>query len=164
MKHMTNTRVSDCEILEKRYPILVKQFSLRHGSGGEGLHPGGDGAIRGFEARAPITFSLSTERRVHRPYGMAGGGPGKSGRNLALLKLPDGRDRWVNVGGKGIIKLRRGEQLFIHTPGGGAWGSLPNSGISPGNNYIDGIAKNAEEQHWRGMGSLHNFSTAQNEG
>ncbi|KAJ9397496.1 hypothetical protein DTO282F9_5501 [Paecilomyces variotii] len=162
--HMTNTRVSDCEILEKRYPILVKQFSLRHGSGGEGLHPGGDGAIRGFEARAPITFSLSTERRVHRPYGMAGGGPGKSGRNLALLKLPDGRDRWVNVGGKGIIKLRRGEQLFIHTPGGGAWGALPNSGISPRNNYIDGIAKNGEEQYWRGMGSLHNFSTTQNEG
>ncbi|KAJ9260556.1 hypothetical protein DTO212C5_8485 [Paecilomyces variotii] len=162
--HMTNTRVSDCEILEKRYPVLVKQFSLRHGSGGEGLHPGGDGAIRGFEARAPITFSLSTERRVHRPYGMAGGGPGKSGRNLALLKLPDGRDRWVNVGGKGIIKLRRGEQLFIHTPGGGAWGALPNSGISPGNNYIDGIAKNGEKQYWRGMGSLHNFSTTQNEG
>lgn len=67
---MTNTRVTDLEILEKRYPI-------RHGSGGEGLHPGGDGAIRVFEARATMTFSLSSERRVHRPYGMAGGRAGQ---------------------------------------------------------------------------------------
>ncbi|GAD95409.1 hypothetical protein ANI_1_1666074 [Paecilomyces variotii No. 5] len=162
--NMTNTRVSDCEILEKRYPVLVKQFSLRPESGGEGLHPGGNGAIRGFEARAPMTFSLSTERRVHQPYGMAGGGPGKSGRNLALLKLPDGRDRWVNVGGKGIIKLRRGEQLFVHTPGGGAWGALPDAGTSDGRNGHDESVKNGEGQYWRGMGSLHNFAATQNAG
>lgn len=126
---MTNTRVSDLEVLEKRFPILVKQFSIRHGSGGKGFHPGGDGAIRGFEARAKMTFSLSSERRVHRPYGMAGGEPGLSGRNLALLKIPGAAaasegegDRWVNVGGRGIVHLQCGEQLYIFTPGGGGYG------------------------------------------
>ena len=154
---MTNTRVSDLEILEKRYPVLVKQFSIRHGSGGIGAHPGGSGSIRAFEARAPMTFSLSSERRTHRPYGMNGGGPGKSGRNLALLHLPDGKKRWANVGGKGIVKLQPGEQLYVHTPGGGAWGSLEEARLA------NGIAEK-KHQYWRGTGSLHTFAATQNEG
>ncbi|KAI5919036.1 Hydantoinase B/oxoprolinase-domain-containing protein [Camillea tinctor] len=153
--NMTNTRVSDLEILEKRYPILVKQFSIRHGSGGEGAHPGGDGSIRAFEARADMTFSISSERRTHRPYGMNGGGPGKSGKNLALLHLESGKKRWVNVGGRGIVQLKRGEQLWIYTPGGGAWGASEDVTIS---HIVD-----KKQQHWKGTGSLHTFAATQNE-
>lgn len=170
---MTNTRVSDLEILEKRCPILVKQFSLRPNSGGKGVHPGGDGAIRAIEARAPVTFALSSERRAFRPYGMAGGGEGSPGRNLACLKMPDGKARWVNVGGYGVIKLECGEQMYIHTPGGGAWGALPEpedhetdevvpNGFSNGQGSEGG--KGASSHYWRSMGSLSNFSAIQNEG
>lgn len=153
---MTNTRVSDLEILEKRYPILVRQFSIRHGSGGEGAHPGGDGSIRAFEARAAVTFSLSSERRTHRPYGMNGGGPGRSGRNLALLHLEGGKKRWANVGGKGIVKLKCGEQLWINTPGGGAWGAAEQR-------HANGISEK-KHQYPRATGSLHTFAATQNEG
>jgi 5-oxoprolinase (ATP-hydrolysing) len=153
---MTNTRVSDLEILEKRYPILVKQFFIRHDSGGEGAHPGGDGSIRASEARADMTFSLSSERRTHRPYGMNGGGPGKSGRNLALLHLEGEKKRWVNVGGKGIVKLKCGEQLWVHTPGGGAWGSLEEKDAN-------GVVEK-KHQYPRATGSLHTFAVTQNEG
>ena len=156
---MTNTRVSDLEVLEKRFPLLVKQFSIRHGSGGKGLRPGGNGSIRGFEARARMTFSLSSERRVHRPYGMAGGGPAKCGRNLALLKIPNnGGNRWVNAGGRGIVQLQCGEQLYVHTPGGGGYGeeSLQDQ--------LQEEKENGPPQYWRGMGSLHVYATTQREG
>jgi 5-oxoprolinase (ATP-hydrolysing) len=157
---MTNTRVSDVEVLEKRYPVLVKQFAIRHGSGGQGAHFGGNGAIRAFEARAPMTFSLSSERRTHRPYGMNGGSPGMSGRNLALLHLPDGRQRWVNVGGRGVVKLQAGEQLYINTPGGGGWGE---EASTDGNGETGNIVEKPV-QYWRGTGSLHTFAATQNEG
>lgn len=162
VKNMTNTRITDLEILEKRYPVRVKEFPIRPDSGGQGLHPGGNGAIRAFEARAAMTFSLSSERRVHQPYGMAGGGPGKSGRNLALLKLDDGRDRWVNVGGKGIIQLKCGEQLYVHTPGGGGWGS-PREQNGVDAPLVDENDK-PQPQYWRGTGNLHPYAAAQNEG
>jgi 5-oxoprolinase (ATP-hydrolysing) len=157
---MTNTRVTDLEILEKRYPVLVRQFSIRPDSGGEGLHPGGKGAIRAFEARATMTFSLSSERRVHQPYGMAGGGAGKSSRNLALLKLPDGGNRWVNAGGKGIIQLKCGEQLYVYTPGDGAWGALPRDGEVNGHSSVRQIML----QYCRGTRSLHQYAATQHEG
>lgn len=153
---MTNTRVSDLEILEKRYPVLVKQFAIRPDSGGEGLHPGGNGAIRAFQARAPMTFSLSSERRVHRPYGMNGGGPGKSGINHAILNLPNGKQRVVNVGGKGMIELKCGEVIRVQTPGGGGWG-VREAGT-------DEKKVKQKDQYPRGTGSLHAFAATQNEG
>ena len=158
-KNMTNTRLSDCEVLEKRFPVLIKQFSIRHGSGGTGLHPGGNGAIRGFEARAKMNFSLSSERRAYRPYGMAGGSDGASGRNLALLKLRNGGgERWVNAGGRGIIQLQCGEQLYVHTPGGGGYGEE----VSGKQTHGDGESR--PPQYWRGMGSWHEYATTQREG
>ncbi|KAM5353362.1 hypothetical protein ACJ41O_000012 [Fusarium nematophilum] len=99
--HMTNTRVSDLEILEKRLPVLVRKFGLRPGSGGLSRYRGGDGAIRVIEARTKMTFTLSTDRRTRRLFGMAGGQPGKAGLNLALLDHPSGRKGFANVGGKG---------------------------------------------------------------
>jgi 5-oxoprolinase (ATP-hydrolysing) len=159
---MTNTRVSDLEILEKRCPVLVKQFSLRPNSGGKGLHPGGNGAIRAFQARAAMTFALTSERRSFRPNGMAGGGPGEAGKNLALLKLPDGGNRWVNLGGNGIVNLKYGESLYINTPGGGAWGAFERTG----NGITNGTGNQMQQppQYWRGNGSLSNFAATQLEG
>ena len=132
---MTNTRVSDLEILEKRLPVLVRKFGLRPNSGGNGLHHGGDGATRVIEARTKMTFTLNTDRRTRAPFGLAGGHPAKAGLNLALLDHPSGRKNLVNVGGKGVLRLKQGEQLHINTPGGGGWGTpvdeeKPTNGIS----------------------------------
>lgn len=69
---MTNTRITDAEILERRYPIFLKKFSLRADSGGKGKFNGGDGVVRELLFRAPITLSILTERRVFAPYGMEG--------------------------------------------------------------------------------------------
>lgn len=119
--HMTNTRAMDPEVLEKRLPVLIRQFSMRKGSGGRGLHRGGDGVVRVFEPRCPMTFAVGNERRCNRPYGLEGGEPGHAGMNLALINHPTGQ-RLVNVGPRGTVTLKRGEQMQIHTPGGGGWG------------------------------------------
>ncbi|ORY90934.1 Hydantoinase B/oxoprolinase [Leucosporidium creatinivorum] len=88
---MTNTRITDPEILERRYPTILHQFSLRKGSGGKGSHRGGDGVIREIEFLEPIQCSILSERRVYQPYGLAGGGPGQCGRNL-WVKQPRSND------------------------------------------------------------------------
>jgi 5-oxoprolinase (ATP-hydrolysing) len=79
--HMTNTRITDPEVLESRYPVRLVEYSLRRGSGGRGRHRGGDGLVRCYEFRAPVTVSLLTERRATAPYGLAGGYDGARGRN-----------------------------------------------------------------------------------
>jgi N-methylhydantoinase B/oxoprolinase/acetone carboxylase alpha subunit len=84
--HCTNTRITDPEILERRYPVLLRQFSLREGSGGKGRYRGGDGVIREIEALRPLTMSILSERRVLHPYGIAGGEDGKCGRNFVIKK------------------------------------------------------------------------------
>jgi 5-oxoprolinase (ATP-hydrolysing) len=68
--HMTNTRITDPESLEKRYPVILREFSIREGSGGKGVHSGGNGVVRDIECRAPLKFSVITERRVVAPYGL----------------------------------------------------------------------------------------------
>ncbi|KAF9304341.1 hypothetical protein BGZ91_008939, partial [Linnemannia elongata] len=73
-------------ILERRYPVILREFALRAGSGGEGLHPGGEGLVRDIEFLEPMEVSILSERRVFQPYGMAGGGPGASGKNLWVQK------------------------------------------------------------------------------
>jgi 5-oxoprolinase (ATP-hydrolysing) len=120
--HMTNTRISDVEILEKRYPVLVRDFSIRHGSGGTGSRRGGNGVVRVLECREPLTFSMISERRVSQPYGLKGGEPGESGQNLIRKRTTDGKLRIVNLGPRGIVRLEAGEQFIIKTPGGGGWG------------------------------------------
>ena len=117
--HMTNTRITDPEILERRYPVLLREFSLRKGSGGKGMHPGGDGVIRELEPLRPLVMSILSERRVLRPYGLAGGGPGSTGRNLLIRK--DGIV--VNMGGRCSGSVDAGERLRIETPGGGGYGA-----------------------------------------
>ncbi|BGP29500.1 hypothetical protein JCM10296v2_001239 [Rhodotorula toruloides] len=137
--HMTNTRITDPEILERRYPTILHQFSIRQGSGGDGQHRGGDGVVREIEFLEPIQCSILSERRVFRPYGMKGGEPGTSGKNL-WLKLPRVEDgdlprekentdaarqpRTINLGGKATVRMGTGDRIVINTPGGGGWGKV----------------------------------------
>src|SRR5436190_21548836 len=75
-------------VLERRYPVILREFSLRRGTGGLGQHPGGDGVVRDIEFRIPVLVSILSERRVHRPYGLEGGEDGQSGLNLWARKIP----------------------------------------------------------------------------
>jgi 5-oxoprolinase (ATP-hydrolysing) len=118
--HMTNTRITDPEILESRYPVLLREFSLRHGSGGEGKYRGGDGLIREMEFLTPLNVAILSERRVFAPYGFAGGEPGAVGENLYLQK--DGAE--IDLGGKNEIHVQPGDRIRILTPGGGGYGLL----------------------------------------
>ncbi|KAI2625982.1 Hydantoinase B/oxoprolinase-domain-containing protein [Hypomontagnella submonticulosa] len=121
--HMTNTRTTDTEIIEKRYPVLVREFSIRRGSGGRGKFHGGCGIVRDWECRHPLTFGLITERRVHQPYGMMGGEGGACGANFWVKKQEDGTERWINIGSRGQVDMKEGDRCVIHTPGGGGWGT-----------------------------------------
>ena len=116
---MTNTRITDVEIFERRYPVIVRRFALRPNSGGKGKFKGGDGVIREIEFRSPVKVSLLTERRSMAPYGLEGGEPGERGVNLFTRKA-DGVT--VNVGGKCLLSAERGDLLTLLTPGGGGYG------------------------------------------
>ncbi|KAJ9503649.1 hypothetical protein H2202_000788 [Exophiala xenobiotica] len=121
--HMTNTCITDPEILEKRYPCVLRQFTLRDGSGGVGAKMGGDGVVREIEFLEEVQCSILSERRVHRPYGMEGGGKGMVGLNLWITRDDEtGEERRVNLGGKNTVKVKRGDRIVVMTPGGGAWG------------------------------------------
>lgn len=160
---MTNTRITDTEVFERRYPVLLREFSLRSGSGGLGQHRGGDGVIRDIEFRIPVQVSILSERRVFHPYGLEGGGEASCGKNLWVRKVPgqsssratagggsgkteEGKEkveeRIINLGGKNTAEMAAGERIIIMTPGGGGWGassssSSPSSqqeGVVEGNN------------------------------
>ncbi|KAL1963413.1 hypothetical protein VTN77DRAFT_8429 [Rasamsonia byssochlamydoides] len=119
----TNTRMTDPETLEKRYPVLLREFSIRRGSGGAGRNRGGDGCIRDIELRRPLQVSILSERRVIPPYGMAGGEDGQRGVNLWIRKDPiDGTERTISVGGKATMAMNAGDRIVIKTPGGGGYG------------------------------------------
>lgn len=112
--HMTNTRITDLEILEQRYPIVLKKFSLRTDeSGGDGYFKGGEGVQRELLFRKPVTLSVLTERRAIKNYGLEGGEPGKVGLNL--LQKSDGRV--INLGGKTAINVEAGDVFSMLTPG-----------------------------------------------
>lgn len=122
--HMTNTRITDPEILEKRYPTMLRQFSIREGSGGKGLHRGGDGVVREIEFLSPMQCSILSERRVHRPYGLEGGEDASTGLNLWVSRDEEtGEERRVNIGGKNTVSVKTHDRVVIQTAGGGGWGS-----------------------------------------
>jgi N-methylhydantoinase B len=116
--HMTNTRNTPVEALETELPIRVLQYRLRRGSGGAGTHRGGDGLVREIEFLEPATVSVLCERRLGRPYGLAGGEAGASGRTLVLR--PDGSAEELPA--RASVRLAAGEAIRIETPGGGGWG------------------------------------------
>ena len=116
--HMTNSRLTDPEVLEWRFPVLLREFAIRRDSGGAGRWHGGDGAVRRIEFTEPMTVStLSGHRRV-APYGMAGGSPGELGRNR--VERADGST--VELAGCDSADVRPGDTLVIETPGGGGYG------------------------------------------
>jgi N-methylhydantoinase B/oxoprolinase/acetone carboxylase alpha subunit len=111
---MTNTRITDPEVLEARFPVRVVQFGIRRGSGGAGKRRGGDGVIRELEMLEPMRVSILSERRVLAPFGLEGGASGQRGRNFC-------GDR--DVGGKAVFDVEAGERVRIETPGGGGHGA-----------------------------------------
>ncbi|KAF9223159.1 Hydantoinase B/oxoprolinase [Gyrodon lividus] len=137
--HITNTRIGDVEILERRYPVLLHRFGLRSESGGDGKWRGGDGVIREFEVTHGLQVSILSERRTRAPYGMEGGESAMMGRNTwikqrrkedgDLLEGEDQEPRHVNIGGKATVFMGKGDRLLIETPGGGGWG-LPSNAVA----------------------------------
>ena len=163
--HMTNTRITDSEIFERRYPVLLREFGLRENTGGEGKWRGGEGVVRDIEVRRTglkseeggsrndpenhgddndgsegMQVSILSERRVGRPYGMNGGGPGACGVNIWARKVREraGGDidddskegeeketeyRYISLSGKNTAYMRPGDRILVCTPGGGGWGS-----------------------------------------
>jgi 5-oxoprolinase (ATP-hydrolysing) len=141
--HMTNTRITDSEVFERRYPVLLREFSLRPGSGGQGMHSGGDGVIRDIEFRIPVQVSILSERRVYHPYGLEGGDEAQCGLNIWVRRVetsnaersdgelngdskgqqePVYEERRINLGGKNTAAMKAGERIIVCTPGGGGWG------------------------------------------
>ena len=116
--HMTNSRLTDPEILEMRFPVLLREFTIREASGGAGRWRGGDGGRRVIEFREPMTVSVLTGHRRVAPYGMAGGRAGALGHNL--VQQADGT--LTELAGCDSTDLRPGDALVIETPGGGGYG------------------------------------------
>jgi 5-oxoprolinase (ATP-hydrolysing) len=117
--HMTNSRLTDPEVLETRYPVLVEAFSIRRGSGGAGRHCGGDGVVRRIAFREPMTATLLSNRRRVPPFGAAGGAPGALG--LAWVERADGSVQVM--GATDLVEVAAGDAIVIETPGGGGWGA-----------------------------------------
>ncbi len=115
--HMTNSLNTPLEALENYLPIRIRRYGLRKGSGGKGLHRGGEGIIREYEFRVPAALTIMSERRRFAPYGACGGGPGAKGKNTLIS-----RGRTKALGSKVNVKLRPGDVLRIETPGGGGYG------------------------------------------
>jgi 5-oxoprolinase (ATP-hydrolysing) len=116
--HMTNSRLTDPEVLEWRFPVLVESFSIRRGSGGSGRWHGGDGAVRRIKFRENMTAAILADRRRVPPYGLAGGGPGALGRNW-VERSSGTREEF---GGTKVIEVGVGDVFVIETPGGGGYG------------------------------------------
>ncbi|MGE3780088.1 MAG: hydantoinase B/oxoprolinase family protein, partial [Pirellulaceae bacterium] len=118
--HMTNTRLTDPEVLEHRFPVRLREFRIRRGSGGAGMHRGGDGVVRQLEFLKPLELSLLSQRRgPYRPYGAAGGAAGLPGSNT-LVRLGGQPERLPGIARTAV---EPGDVLTVETPGGGGWGA-----------------------------------------
>jgi 5-oxoprolinase (ATP-hydrolysing) len=117
--HMTNTRLTDPEVLEWRFPVILESFEIRRGSGGHGRWKGGDGAIRRIRFLEPMTAAIVSGHRRIPPYGMAGGESGNVGRNW-IERAGGGK---VELSGADKAELAPEDVFVIETPGGGGYGS-----------------------------------------
>ncbi len=116
--HMTNSRMTDPEVLEWRYPVRVEQFRIREGTGGTGLHRGGDGVIREIRFLEAMEAAILSNRRRVSPTGLCGGGDGQPGRNYLIRS--SGQEE--ELGATAEVKLVPGDRFVIETPGGGGYG------------------------------------------
>ncbi|KAI9374855.1 Hydantoinase B/oxoprolinase-domain-containing protein [Aspergillus egyptiacus] len=155
--HMTNTRITDPEIFEKRYPVILHEFSIRKGSGGAGRWRGGDGCIREIEFRMPLQVSVLTDRRVTAPYGLEGGEDGERGQNIWIRKDPvTGDTKRVWLGPRKTSHFAAGDRIIIKTPGGGGYGVDPakNDNKGPRSLMDDLELKQRESRAFLTNGSL----------
>jgi 5-oxoprolinase (ATP-hydrolysing) len=118
--HMTNTRITDPEVLEGRYPVRVDRFAVRSGSGGRGRFRGGDGVVRELTFLEGVQLSVLTQHRVERPYGLAGGEPGLAGRQQVVRAS----GRVVHLAPVDGCEVGPGDRLVLETPGGGGYGRV----------------------------------------
>jgi len=116
--HMTNSRLTDPEVLEWRFPVLLESFAIRDASGGQGRWRGGHGAVRRIRFLEPMTAAILSGRRLVRPHGLAGGEPGMPGRNY-VVRAGGRRDE---LGPFAQTEMAAGDVFVIETPGGGGYG------------------------------------------
>jgi 5-oxoprolinase (ATP-hydrolysing) len=116
--HMTNSRLTDPEILEARFPVLLREFAIRRGSGGAGRQRGGDGVVRRLEFRAHLLGALLANHRRVRPFGLEGGEPGAPGEG----RLRRAGGTVESIGATARFEAGPGDELRILTPGGGGYG------------------------------------------
>lgn len=124
--HMTNSRLTDPEVLEGRFPVLLESFSIRDGSGGLGHFHGGNGVVRKIRFREAMTASILSSHRRIPPYGMSGGSPGKVGKNW-VQRIDGTRE---DLAGTAMVYMQAGEILVIETPGGGGYGTPSDESVS----------------------------------
>jgi N-methylhydantoinase B len=115
---MTNSLNTPAEALENAYPVRLRRYSLRKGSGGHGMHDGGDGIVREIEVLTDAQVTLLADRRTRSPYGLADGGAGAHGRTTIIR----GGGEEEEIPGKTSVRLRPGDRVRIESPGGGGWG------------------------------------------
>ena len=133
--NMTNTRITDAEVFEKRYPVLLTEFSINSGTGGDGEFKGGDGVVREVEFREKVCASILSERRVVAPHGVNGGEDGRRGVNLWIRNIKDFEGNVVgksvvNIGGRNSVNVDVGDRIRIETPGGGGFGKPRPDGLN----------------------------------
>ena len=126
--HMTNSRLTDPEVLEVRFPVLIEEFSRRPGSGGAGAQPGGDGATRRIRFRTGMRAAILSNRRRVAPFGLAGGADGAPGANR--VERADGRVE--QLGSTAAVEMHAGDVFVILTPGGGGYGAPAGTGTGTG--------------------------------
>ena len=125
--HMTNTRLTDPEILEWRFPVMLERFEIRRGSGGNGRHRGGDGARRQIRFLEELDLSILSNHRTVQPYGMAGGGQGECGRNW--VERVDGTV--TQMTGADRTRVHPGDVFVLETPSGGGYGAAEDLQVLP---------------------------------
>ena len=118
--HMTNTRMTDPEVLESRFPVRLEEFSIYRGSGGAGRHRGGDGVVRKLRFLEPMTVTVLSSHRVVPPFGLAGGEPGRCGNNYVVRA--DGE--FEQLRGNDEVRVNAGDLFVMETPGGGGYGKI----------------------------------------
>ncbi|HWR25282.1 MAG TPA: hydantoinase B/oxoprolinase family protein [Methanosarcina sp.] len=116
--HMTNSRITDPEILETKFPVLLEEFSIRQGSGGDGEYVGGNGVVRRFRFLEDMDAAILSSHRKYSPFGLKGGMPGKCGKNTLMRK----EGSVIRIQGQAEIRLKNGDVFVIETPGGGGYG------------------------------------------
>ncbi|MGB0563809.1 MAG: hydantoinase B/oxoprolinase family protein, partial [Spirulinaceae cyanobacterium] len=116
--HMTNSRLTDPEVLEWRFPVLLESFGIRAGSGGAGQYPGGNGVIRRIQFREAMTAAILSGRRLTKPFGLMGGQVGRSGQNTVIRANGEVEP----LGSTEMVAMEAGDAIVIETPGGGGFG------------------------------------------